>query len=853
MEENKMKKYFMTVCAAVALLSCAKEINTPITTEGPANLEEQEIQPLVFDFQINHASMDDTATKAVKSGWEAGDVVYVFFSGIAAPKHVELTYDGTAWTSKQITTGKTEGSIGLTTDGTMTAVYLPFGNDSVVETKSGRFGFDQTIYSYYLSCVNAPYTISGDVVSGTLDMNVPDGFVQFFYTDSEATDEGALLREAHITPKAVTGVNTDGTLVIESKDSGAQMPGYVYGTGVAKGYLFSGELADAARGVSTDYHFNMVVGATSKVLEGTKTLHSGTVGNYAHRAIKFPALSSWSDGSDEIIEFADANIKAKVVTAFDDNGDGELSYAEAAAATSISGVFGSVKTYTSFDEFQYFTSITQIPGEMFMGWTLLESIMLPNSIARIKYYAFHECRRLRKISIPDTVNNIEYYAFRYCSSLKEFIFPDGISSISNGVLGDCTGLEYVYIPNGVSSIEDYAFNGCTNLISADIPNSVQSIGSSAFYGCGHLSSVNIPVGVTTLNPYSFCNCTSITTVYIPDGVTSVAGSTFYGCSGLTSVSLPDGLVNIGGAAFYDCSSLESVVIPDDVLNIGTQAFLNCSSLSSITVLAENVPSGGNNMFNNTNNCPIYVPAGSVDDYKAAQYWSDYAERILAKPAGIPTAVDLGLSVKWASFNLGASAPEEYGDYFAWGEIEPYYEEGYSQSASPVWKEGKSAGYSNQYESYKWWNSSDKFTKYNNDSNYGFTDNLTVLERGEKPGETIDDSARAILGGKWRMPTDSEWTELRELCTWTWTDDYNGTGVSGRIVTGTNGNSIFLPAAGVWEGSAFAASGSYGVYWSSSLYTEHAYYAWLNSFHSSLECYRGYEDRCYGFSVRPVSE
>ena len=60
-----MKKYFMTVCAAVALLSCAKEINAPITTEGPANMEEQEIQPLVFDFQINHASMDDTATKAV--------------------------------------------------------------------------------------------------------------------------------------------------------------------------------------------------------------------------------------------------------------------------------------------------------------------------------------------------------------------------------------------------------------------------------------------------------------------------------------------------------------------------------------------------------------------------------------------------------------------------------------------------------------------------------------------------------------------------------------------------------------------------------------------------------------------
>ena len=641
----------MTVCAAVALLSCAKEINTPITTEEPVNVEEQEAQPLVFDFQINHASMDDTATKAVKSGWEAGDVVYVFFSGIAAPKHVELTYDGTAWTSKQITTGKTEGSIGLTTDGTMTAVYLPFGNDAVVKTKSSRFGFDQTIYSYYLSCVNAPYAISGDVVSGTLDMNVPDGFVQFFYTDSEATDEGALLREAHITPKAVTGVNTDGTLVIESKDSGTQMPGYVYGTGVAKGYLFSGELADAARGVSTDYHFNMVVGATSKVLEGTKTLHSGTVGNYAHRAIKFPALSSWSDGSDEVIEFADANIKAKVIEAFDTNADGELSYAEAAIPTSIADVFGSAKNYTSFNEFQYFTGVTSILDNQFKEW-IIKTIHLPANIASIGESAFMKCSLLSSITIPDSVISIGTDAFSDCSSLTSITIPDGVTRIERSTFDGCGSLTSITIPNGVTHIGNSAFRDCCSLTSITIPDSVNSIGTYAFRGCGSLTSITIPDGVTriagelfkdccsltsitipdsvdTIGSAAFQDCSSLTSITIPDGVTRIESYTFDGCGSLTSITIPNGVTHIGNSAFSGCSTLTSITIPSGVTHIGSGAFTSCSSLTSITVLPVLPPHTGEYMLDD--GVIVYVPEDSVDAYKASTYWSEYADRIQAIP------------------------------------------------------------------------------------------------------------------------------------------------------------------------------------------------------------------------------
>lgn len=125
------------------------------------------------------------------------------------------------------------------------------------------------------------------------------------------------------------------------------------------------------------------------------------------------------------------------------------------------------------------------------------------------------------------------------------------------------------------------------------------------------------------------------------------------------------------------------------------------------------------------------------------------------------AVDLGLSVKWATCNVGADSPEEYGDYYAWGETEVKSE--YS------------------WETYKWSNdSADSFTKYCQ------ADNKIILD-------SEDDVAHVKWGGNWRMPTMDEVNELCDKCTWEWT---TVNGVAGQLVTGPNGNSIFLPAAGL---------------------------------------------------------
>ena len=198
-------------------------------------------------------------------------------------------------------------------------------------------------------------------------------------------------------------------------------------------------------------------------------------------------------------------------------------------------------------------------------------------------------------------------------------------------------------------------------------------------------------------------------------------------------------------------------------------------------------------------------------------------------------VDLGLSVKWASCNLGASKPTDYGGYYQWAGTKdvsdirinldwsncPYHT---GSSYSSGWK------------------------KYNNKSSYGTVDNKTVLE-------ALDDAAFVVLGGKWRMPTDEEWTELlnTDNCSWTWTtiDGVEGYAVQSKK-SGYTDNWIFFPAAGYRLNVNLGGKELIGHYWSSSLATNYPYYACCLSFYSN-SVGRGNTFRYYGLSIRPVSE
>lgn len=249
----------------------------------------------------------------------------------------------------------------------------------------------------------------------------------------------------------------------------------------------------------------------------------------------------------------------------------------------------------------------------------------------------------------------------------------------------------------------------------------------------------------------------------------------------------------------------------------------------------------------------YVQNGMAVKYGAVK---SFTTKESTSPAG---TVDLGIvmtrtdgttyKLYWAKSNLSdkglCTNPEDYGDYYAWGETEPYYTEGHSQdSPCSSWRSRTNpsiTGYN--WASYKWCNrTSTTLTKYNTNSSLGTVDNKTVLD-------SEDDVAHVKLGGKWRMPTDEEWTALRTQCTWTWTTQ---NGINGRLVTASNGNSIFLPAAGYRGNAGLGDAGSGGYYWSSSVNTDYSGHAYAVDFDSS-DVGRYGSDRAYGRSVRPVSE
>ena len=187
-------------------------------------------------------------------------------------------------------------------------------------------------------------------------------------------------------------------------------------------------------------------------------------------------------------------------------------------------------------------------------------------------------------------------------------------------------------PSGVTSIGESAFSDCSSLTSITIPDSVTSIGESAFYKCSSLTSITIPDSVTSISGYAFSDCSSLTSLTIPEGVTSIEYAAFFGCSSLASVTIPSSVTSIGDDAFNGCSSLTSLTIPEGVTSIGIYAFYGCESLTSITVEATTPPTlSDTTAFDNTNNCPIYVPAESVDTYKAATNWSEFENRIQAIP------------------------------------------------------------------------------------------------------------------------------------------------------------------------------------------------------------------------------
>ena len=335
--------------------------------------------------------------------------------------------------------------------------------------------------------------------------------------------------------------------------------------------------------------------------EGTEMPVRASVSNEIKRSsiLKMPVVTvSVVSAETENIVFEDEVMKELCVMAFDTDGDGELSYTEAAAVTDLSKMTLTRKTFKTFNEFQYFTSVKTVPSSYFSTIGLRE-ITFPNSITTIGDSAFKGCINLTAVVMNEGVKTIYSQAFRGCTKMKSIYLPESVTSIGSSAFYDCSSLTSISIPKGVTSIGYSAFDGCSSLTSISIPESVTSIESSAFSGCSSLTSIIIPESVTSIGNYAFEGCSSLTSINIPESVTSVGGAVFYNCSGLTKVEILgsiESFPSIGFDGFFEgCSSLTSIIIPESVTSIGYHTFDGCTSLTSINI-PESVTSIGDNTF-----------------------------------------------------------------------------------------------------------------------------------------------------------------------------------------------------------------------------------------------------------------
>ncbi len=349
--------------------------------------------------------------------------------------------------------------------------------------------------------------------------------------------------------------------------------------------------------------------------------------------------------ADGNISFVDPAVKAICVTQWDTDSDGELSYAEAAAVTTLnpSGLFnGNVFFYnteiTSFNELEYFTGLTSIEPYAFYGCNNLTSVTLPHGVTSIGNSAFYNCSGLTSVTIGNSVTSIGDSAFNHCTSLTSVTIGNSVTSIGSYAFGSCSGLTSVTIPDSVTSIGSTAFYNCSGLTSVTIGNSVTSIDSFAFEGCSSLTSVTIPASVTSIgsNPFAYCD--------LLESITVDPGNTVYsspnGCNaiiktadhllvlGCKNTVIPNDVTTIYGHAFNGCIGLTSIEIPASVSNIYTSAFNRCSNLEEIRVWAVTPPTAFTLCFNYVpTDIPVYVPCNTKTAYQQASGWSVFTNYI----------------------------------------------------------------------------------------------------------------------------------------------------------------------------------------------------------------------------------
>lgn len=279
----------------------------------------------------------------------------------------------------------------------------------------------------------------------------------------------------------------------------------------------------------------------------------------------------------------------------------------------------------------------------YAGKVTIPAVVNGYTVTTIGEGAFQFCENVTSFEIPSTVTSIHKQAFAYCSAITSLEIPDVVQEIGDACFYWCESAKTIMLPTGLSSIPAMMATSCHSLESIELPVGITSIPNSAFAYCTSLTDVTIPDGVNLIDASAFQNCEALQSITLPSALKHISNGAFTNCSSLADCVLPEGIEYLGDFIWWNCTSLTEFTLPSTLTHIGTFLLASCSAMTSVySYMLEPIELGdfGNTQTftmlpgATTGDCTLYVPAGTLEAYRAASGWNVFLNIVEMENTGV---------------------------------------------------------------------------------------------------------------------------------------------------------------------------------------------------------------------------